>query len=83
MTPERDRREHGMRGRRDDDVIEWRVEQLERAVTTMATAAERQQSFNVRVERFMTAARVWGTVALLLYGAGQAALVVVLNRALG
>lgn len=81
MSPER--RDPTMPGRREQDVIEWRVTQLEQAVTTMARAANQQQDFNVRVERFMVAARVWGMVALLLYGLGQAALVTVLNRAIG
>lgn len=65
------------------EVIAWRVGELEQAVKTMASAAARQQEFNIRVERFMSSARTWGKVALLLNGIGQAALVAVLARGLG
>jgi hypothetical protein len=68
-----------MTSEEDLDVLGWRVLQLERAVETMAEAAERQQQFNLRVERFMAKAQTWGAVALLVYGAGQAALVAVIG----
>jgi len=70
----------------DDDApghVRWRVDQLEKVVETMAVAAASQQEFNLRVERFMASAKTWGIVALMLYGLGQAALVVVISQAIG
>jgi hypothetical protein len=70
------------RSEEEERLLAWRVLQLERAVETMADAAERQQEFNVRVERFMAKAQTWGAVALLTYGLGQAALIAVLAERL-
>lgn len=57
------------------NLTEYRIEQLERAVDTMAQAANKQAEFNMRVESFMTSARVWGRVGLIVYGTGQSILV--------
>lgn len=59
----------------EHDLTEYRLEQLERAVETMAQAAGKQAEFNTRVEAFMASARTWGTVGLIVYGAGQSILV--------
>lgn len=62
--------EHGL--------TEYRIEQLERAVETMAQAANKQAEFNMRVESFMASVRAWGRVGLIVYGTGQSILVGVL-----
>ena len=59
-------------------LTEYRIEQLERAVETMAQAANKQAEFNMRVESFMSSVRVWGRVGLIVYGTGQSILVGVL-----
>jgi uncharacterized protein YjfI (DUF2170 family) len=59
-------------------LLAYRVDQLERAVETMADAAERQGAFNGRVESFMVSVRTWGRVGLLVYGTGQSLVVGVL-----
>lgn len=59
----------------DDELTEYRIERLEKAVETMALAAGKQAEFNTRVESFMASARTWGSVGLIVYGAGQSILV--------
>jgi len=59
-------------------LTEYRIEQLERAVETMAQAANKQAEFNMRVESFMSSVRAWGRVGLIVYGTGQSILVGVL-----
>ena len=64
-----------------DDLTTWRLDHerrlsgIENAVKTLADAAEQQERFNDRVIEFMAAMRVWGVIALLLYGTGQALLI--------
>lgn len=60
------------------DLTDYRIEQLERAVETMALAADKQSEFNTRVESFMASVRAWGRVGLLVYGTGQCLVVGVL-----
>lgn len=59
----------------DDELTKYRIEQLERAVETMAAAALKQAEFNTRVESFMASVRVWGRVGLIVYGTGQSLIV--------
>lgn len=59
----------------DAELTEYRIEQLERAVETMAQAAGKQAEFNTRVEAFMASARAWGRMGLVVYGTGQSILV--------
>lgn len=59
----------------DDELTEYRIEQLERAVETMAKAAGKQAEFNTRVEAFMASVRAWGRVGLIVYGTGQSVMV--------
>ena len=65
----------------DDELTIWRLDHerrlagIENAVKTLADAAEQQEAFNERVIEFMAAMKVWGVVALILYGTGQALLI--------
>lgn len=64
-----------------DDLMGWRLDHerrlsgIERAVDTLAQAAEKQENFNDRVLEFMSAVKTWGVLALLIYGLGQATLI--------
>jgi hypothetical protein len=49
------------------ELVDWRLGQLEEAVRVMAQAADAQQDFNMRVERFMERVATWGRVALIAY----------------
>jgi len=60
---------------RDEQLTTYRLTQLEKAVETMARAAGKQAEFNTRVESFMSSAKTWGRVGLLVYGTGQTLMV--------
>ncbi len=60
------------------DRTEYRLDQLERAVETMATAAAEQQQFNTTVERFMERVTTWGKAGLIVYGSTQGVALVLL-----
>jgi len=60
---------------RDEQLTTYRLTQLEKAVETMARAAGMQDEFNTRVESFMSSAKTWGRVGLLVYGTGQSLMV--------
>lgn len=56
---------------RDEQLSTYRLTQLEKAVETMARSAGKQAEFNTRIESFMSSAKTWGRVGLLVYGTGQ------------
>ncbi len=56
----------------EHDLTLYRLDQVENAVATMATAAKAQTDFNSRVEAFMEAVKTWGRIGMILYGTTQA-----------
>jgi hypothetical protein len=56
----------------DHDLTLYRIDQLEKAVATMAHAAHAQIEFNTTVEKFMASVRTWGAVAMIVYSTAQA-----------
>ncbi len=54
---------------------EGRLSKSEQAISTLSHAAQNQIEFNKVVVSFMSSARTWGVVALLIYALGQALLI--------
>jgi len=65
-----------------DDLTLYRLEQLDKAVETMAHAAAEQQEFNTTVERFMERITTWGRVLFYVYTISQGIALIMIAYAL-